>query len=565
MRKALTVRMRSVLLGLGVLIMLAAGMPHGAQSASPSDCCAECHGDKARLQSLSQRWSKVYVDSTEFSKEVHAGLACTTCHAGDATKDDPKEACIGIAYRDPAAPEVVEKTCGPCHADITSRHLKSIHSTMEGHRLALVDLLGPTEGPAALKEKCSNCHATCSECHMGEPDERGLLWPRTQSHRFEASPNSQVCWSCHGGTGETYLGERYNPVWGPSLMAQAGIECTGCHGDTDVHGTGVKTSFMIDAPKPHCSDCHSDPSRAVSTVEGRIAAPQFSPVTPAHAIHGEEAISCEACHTAWYANCWNCHQGRAGKTVDNVFLAVNPLTGKVHPAAHSPASSPDWGPIPAEVGGGWAIKSRHSWGESQTCEACHTDAKIYITPEDRRSPFIAAWTAERGNASFVDMEMVKLLVIDAAELKQGVHGALTCDSCHRSQDDGPCANCHAKGNRSDYAAVRDGLAEAERLLETGKAAGMDVASWQRQRDEVRMRFLQASNDFHGNPAAAQERMKAIAEESRVLTRAIAAGLEAQQTRQQSLATGIPLAVSLVGSLALGIVFVRPKRKSGQEL
>jgi hypothetical protein len=60
-------------------------------------------------------------------------------------------------------------------------------------------------------------------------------------------------------------------------------------------------------------------------------------------------------------------------------------------------------------------------------------------------------------------------------------------------------------------------------------------------------------------------MKAIAEESRVLTRAIAAGLEAQQTRQQSLATGIPLAVSLVGSLALGIVFVRPKRKSGQEL
>ena len=120
-----------------VLLALSEAKPTFAQDDST---CISCHSDKTRLESLGKRGIQVYVDPEQFRAESHGGLDCITCHAGDPTKDIPEEACIGIAYKDPADPEVLDQTCGSCHPEIASRHVTSIHFRPQWHPALLARL-----------------------------------------------------------------------------------------------------------------------------------------------------------------------------------------------------------------------------------------------------------------------------------------------------------------------------------------------------------------------------------------------------------------------------------------
>lgn len=560
---------RGLLILLAMLALLVIG--HGRVVAEDGGLCAECHHDQERLKELSQRWSRVYVDPDQYYGEKHSALGCTTCHAGDPTQDDPELACIGVAYKDPAARETVGETCGACHVDITSRHLNSLHSTMDGHLLALEDLLGAGMINDRQYQSCTKCHATCSDCHVKEQGAHGLLYPRVESHYFAPRPPVENCRACHGGTGDTFFGEPGNEdAHGPSMMAQAGMVCMDCHSEKEVHGDGNRYPFLVYSPKPHCHDCHEDSGRQVRVGDGLTVAPQYETGNAAHAIHSDDVISCEACHTEWYASCWNCHSGRVTEVRYEHYLAINPLTNKVHPAAHSPAAGEDWGDaIPVEIGGGWAIKSRHSWGRPQSCETCHVDASTYIDEEGRRAPFIGYWVAERGNATFVDTEWVQSLLIDIEALESGVHAEIGCAGCHSVLDDSTCRDCHAtledssapvEGSRTSYLAANACLESTKRLMEMAAEMGVETPSWQAAWSELRSRYLWAGNYFHQEPVAAQTTMEALAQECEQQRTALHDAVSTQETRRQMTVAGAPLALGLLGALTLGFVAYRSIRR-----
>jgi Cytochrome c3 len=383
-----------------------------------------------------------------------------------------------------------------------------------------------------------------------------------------------VCVACHNDMGTTFFGDPNNAKHAPSLMAQAGMQCTDCHGDQAVHGTGVKTTFQLESPQPTCQECHNQPVPRVTSAKDTRVAPQYSLDTPAHKIHANGNLACTACHTEWYSSCWNCHQGRVDKTVDSVFLAVNPLTKLIQPAAHSPATSGATGPIPTAVGGGWAIKSRHSWGASQTCEACHTDPAIYVSGPDRQAPFVAAWAAQRANASFVDEKLVQELVIDPNQLKQSAHRDQSCDDCHQSLTDQVCADCHTKTpttgttflpadgdwSRSSYLAAQENLDQMGELIQKAQAAGMNLTSWQDQWTSLKTSYLQASNDFHAHPGQAQANVQLVRMNSQALLQNMQQTVQAQEFQKQVLPAGMLFGVGLIGFLSLRLGMNRRQKR-----
>ncbi len=573
---------RAIFIGIGAIVLVVSIVLIGWLFATwrapvpvvSGSSCQNCHGDKDRLAGLSEQPDKYFVDPAQFSKEAHAGLACTTCHGGDATKDTPQEACLnGHAYKNPAATEVVSKTCGTCHSEITQRSLQSIHTSLDGIRLSLVDLMGAKDGTAKFQATCNDCHTTCSSCHMENPDRRNMLWANVTSHHFAASSNSKNCVACHAGMGDTFFGTTTAPKHAPSVMAQAGMQCVDCHGDMAVHGNGVKVSFSMQSPKPTCQECHNQATPRITSAKNTLVAPQYSSSTPAHQMHSDSAISCEACHTEWYPSCWNCHDGKQDKSTQVLYLAVDPLSHKITPAAHSPATTGPTGLIPSDIGGGWAIKTRHSWGASQTCETCHTKADIYITGVDRTAPFVGFWAANRSNASFVDEKLVQILLIDPNKLKQSAHKDQTCNDCHQSLTDAVCADCHAKTlktgktvlpadgdwSRASYVAAKQNLDQSSDLIQKAKAAGTNVADWERQWSNLDTSYLQMSNEFHANPGLTLAQIKTIGSNSQALLNSVQSAQALQTAQNQALPAGVLFFTGAIGALALGLVVRRQQK------
>jgi hypothetical protein len=561
-----------------ILLFLVAAVGENSTVTADGDgsLCANCHQDQTRLESLSDRWKGVYIDPDQYYREaIHSGLECTTCHGGNPTKDDPHEACIDIAEPNPAATDVVQETCGAsnCHPDTTARHLKSLHVTLNGIHTSLIHLLGETDGTAKFQESCNSCHASCAECHMEEPGRHGLLFPKVENHNFAPEPDTRNCWSCHGGTGDTFFGEPGNEAHGPSAMAEAGMRCMDCHSEPEVHGDGAEPTFIIEAaPKPECEDCHDNPERVI-TIGARVAvAPQHSPTTAAHQIHLEEEISCVSCHTEWYPNCWNCHEGREERASYELFLANNPVSGKIHTAVHSPAAGPDWGGYSPEVGGGWAIKSRHSWGDPHTCEKCHTDPRVYIEGLDREARFVGGWNEAEKGASYIDESRIAQLVIDQESLQAGVHQDIPCEGCHQTLTEDICTGCHLEQNveiplgddwsYTPYIEARENLEQAEQLLAAAEQFEISkVSTWHEDWLTVRETYRQTANDFHSKPGRAQAAMEQIAANSQELLASVQMALNSQETNWRRLIFGLPLLVGLAGAVGIiGLSIYRPKNK-----
>jgi hypothetical protein len=525
------------------------------------------------LQEFTESPDKVYVDPAQYSQSVHRGLACTTCHGGDPTQEDPHEACIDVAQPNPAASDIVQETCGSrnCHPDITARHLKSLHVTLNGIRTSLVHLLGQEQAETRFQENCNKCHTTCSECHMEEPGRHGLLFPKVASHNFAPESDPRNCWSCHGGTGDTYFGEPGSDKHGPSIMAEAGMRCMDCHTEPEVHGDGTEPTFIIEAaPKPECEDCHQNPERVVTIGTRAAVAPQHSAVTAAHQIHDEEDLSCVSCHTEWYPNCWNCHEGREERASYELFLANNPVSGKIQTAVHSPAAGPDWGGYSPEVGGGWAIKSRHSWGEPHPCQKCHTDPRVYIEGLDREARFVGAWNESEKGASYVDETRVAQLVINHEGLQASAHQDIPCRGCHQTLTEDVCTDCHLAQNvaipagedwsYTPYIEARENLEQAEQLLARAEQLEISgVSGWQEAWQAVRKSYRQTANDFHSQPDTAQIAMEQVAANSQDLLTPVQMALRSQETGQRRAILAIPLLLGVVGAAAvIGLAIYRPK-------
>jgi nitrate/TMAO reductase-like tetraheme cytochrome c subunit len=145
-----------------------------AASAAQAESCVECHKDeKFRVQN-----KKIYDYYQEWKGSAHdlAGLSCTACHGGDATKAVKEEAHAGILPQsDPASPfnyKNIPNTCGRCHQAVLDRFVKSRHyeqlkTTGRGPNCITCHgaLNARVYATTIIDRACSNCHNAKTKNH----------------------------------------------------------------------------------------------------------------------------------------------------------------------------------------------------------------------------------------------------------------------------------------------------------------------------------------------------------------------------------------------------------------
>jgi hypothetical protein len=308
--------------------------------------CLDCHEDKQHGQ-----------------KDFHR-IACTTCHAGDASSRSESEAHSDlIAF--PGNLSNVDQTCGQCHAEQTQGVHQHIMTTARGmvattrHVLgdpddgASINELGTGLSDSLLRKLCAGCHlgrdrtqhshstlnrgGGCLACHLDEYPESGHI-------RLTKKVSDARCFGCHSRSARislNYAGLAEIDADGPGdankkarlpdgrlvliresdVHHQAGMACIDCHSGNQLMGTG----------SPHaqtgieCMDCHQARNEAplptlptniqesedtrilVSRVTGnRMEIPTFQAAS--HPLNQEHArLGCDACHTQWAPLCYGCH------------------------------------------------------------------------------------------------------------------------------------------------------------------------------------------------------------------------------------------------------------------
>ncbi|HSH14212.1 MAG TPA: hypothetical protein VLA15_10695, partial [Desulfurivibrionaceae bacterium] len=296
----------------------------------------------------------------DYADEVHPGLGCTACHAGNNLAANREQAHLGMitAPGDPA--HLLEK-CGPCHPRETGDIEQSRHFSLTGEinplrrhfgadrDLAAARDIPVSEKPASplaladdlLRRRCLRCHvyyrgddygATrrgtgCGACHLEYRDGKLV------SHRFLAVPGDSQCLACHYGNrvGADYYGyfehdlrEEFRTPFQPDgsrpsrphgleehrlqadVHQRAGLICLDCH--SGLHRGSAATIS--------CADCHYwRPGRALPAAgfettkgilrfkgKGNGRLHTVPPARdPAHTRHGAKT-DCAVCHAQWSFN-----------------------------------------------------------------------------------------------------------------------------------------------------------------------------------------------------------------------------------------------------------------------
>ncbi len=282
-------------------------------------------------------------------------LSCTTCHRGIDTAKTEDRAHQGL-IGNPAHPQLMAKTCLPCHENITQKAPTTVHFTLSTSTNMFRKAFGAqvdvstfadtsvVDEPSnsleladdLLRRRCFKCHlydsgqgypATshgqgCAACHL--PFSESKL----EDHSFSA-PTDKNCLSCHYGNyvGFDYYGRfehdfnveyrtpyttkadhfrpygvEYHPLKA-DIHQQKGLSCTDCH-------TGDE--LMLQGEKPSCRGCHDTKSLETQLPE-KISKKENSYVltshtgnthlvpTLEHSAHYryEATVSCQACHAQW--------------------------------------------------------------------------------------------------------------------------------------------------------------------------------------------------------------------------------------------------------------------------
>ncbi|WP_162909221.1 hypothetical protein [Aggregatilinea lenta] len=246
-----------------------------------------------------EAWERVYVDAETYTTtDVHAFIGCTACHGGT-TSYNMDEAHTGM-LEDPSADPVAG--CGSCHPNIAPYAAESLHMTLEGYDTALHQRSDPANYETLEQMEtyhCNNCHATCGDCHVSQPDSvgGGLL----EGHVFvQTPPMSQTCTACHGSRVKNEYYGLNEGIPGDVHLREARMACVDCHTSAEMHGLPPfdQEEHRYDAPQsPTCESCHEDQIGVGSGI-------------PEHEVHGTDLLSCQVCHSTDYTNCTNCHVDR---------------------------------------------------------------------------------------------------------------------------------------------------------------------------------------------------------------------------------------------------------------
>jgi hypothetical protein len=375
--------------------------------------CLNCHTSQAILKGLTgqsepsnpspyaawagtvpsmEAWQRVFIDAKAYATDVHASINCTTCHGGQAVAD-MAVAHTGLIVNPAADPQ---KGCGSCHPDVVPDAVNSLHYTVAGFNTAL-HARSSAANYAALdtmaSQQCESCHATCSDCHVSQPQVvgGGLL----AGHQFVKTPLSdQTCVGCHGSRIQTEY-EGLSQGLSPDVHEQAGLTCTDCHTAAELHGTGQSqsaASLYAGGVEPKCESCHAD---QVGIGSGVLM----------HEIHGTEILPCQACHSVSYTNCTNCHvtptdNNTPSYTLESqtlgFYLGKNPLIGVDRPWRYVPVRH-----VPIDVNSfdeygtnlldsflsqpTWTYTTPHNiqllTPQTSGCTSCHGNDALFLTAD----------------------------------------------------------------------------------------------------------------------------------------------------------------------------------------
>jgi cytochrome b subunit of formate dehydrogenase len=233
-------RLGSVLLGFGVLLVSAA-IPLRSAGSEPAAECTSCHDQGPKLAKSSH--SSLTCDTCHEShdKVPHPANipkpACVTCHAdqagdydqgvhGQARKGGNEGApdcalCHGSAHellapKSQAFRTAVPDTCGMCHSDVVTQFRDSVHGKALARGITQAPLCTDCHGEHKILKHSNadstvnNAHIrdTCGSCHgdvrltrkFGMPNDR-LVSFDSSFHGLAAKSGSQTvanCASCHG-------------------------------------------------------------------------------------------------------------------------------------------------------------------------------------------------------------------------------------------------------------------------------------------------------------------------------------------------------------------------------
>jgi thiosulfate/3-mercaptopyruvate sulfurtransferase len=339
-----------------------------------------------------EAWQLVYIDGNEFFETMHGRYGCTTCHGGEGDTK-LKE----TAHREMINEPSTEGVCWNCHVEEVAGDLGSLHTNLTGYRTVLAARSAPEKMPLLeemMGNHCEPCHtATCGQCHVSRPSRLG--GGLVAGHVFENTPAINLtCAGCHGSRIEDEYRGHNGAVPGDVHWVQAKMLCSNCHTGREFHGQVDEYVHRYDGqPLPACDTetCHPD----VAEDDGIEQ-------------HGDDhlkLLSCQACHSTTYKNCYGCHVAMAsGKPYFEVEppqlafkIGRNPLrdryrTWKYVPLRHVPITPdsfsyygmdllPSFDALPT-----WKYTTPHNiqriTPQTESCNACHGNADLFLTVDD---------------------------------------------------------------------------------------------------------------------------------------------------------------------------------------
>ncbi len=351
-------------------------------------------------------WEKVLVDGEQFPDDVHGQVSCIECHGG-VQSADKGEAHTDIIENPSFDPE---SACADCHPDVVELDQYSLHTNLTGYHKVLdartgIDSKNDEVITEMFSNHCSECHASCGECHVSQPNlvGGGLI----DGHMFKETPSmTRNCTACHGSrVGNEYLG-KHEDLRPDVHFTQGRMSCVDCHTSHEMHGQPSE-----------CEECHTGPeAHQVAPADHRYSGVQTPRCETCHVtvsigqddieMHQEHSgdLSCQVCHSVSYTSCDGCHV-EISETTGNPFFATdgsylsfmigrNPIKSYDRPydyvtLRHVPIAKdsyefygvdllPNYDALPT-----WTYATPHNiqlkTPQAESCEACHDNPDLFLT------------------------------------------------------------------------------------------------------------------------------------------------------------------------------------------
>ena len=423
--------------------------------------CAACHGQEQPFRETAH-----FEHTTSFPLEgVHAGQACTACHA-----KNTERSIENYAHAKPA-----ERTCVDCHTQPhTQEFLMPEPSCIACHTLdggsfaqaqtRLTPAQHAASGFALAKPHdqldCKQCHTAAdatqradvafrfAAAHPGrKADDCASCHQDPHGGQFAASPGGATnCLACHDR--HAFEPHAFDLV----DHAQAGFVLDGAHAST---GCEACHKIPADAPagqgtrqfrntESTCASCHSDAHRGMFAARG--------------------TEDCKSCHST--------HDFAVVAQFDHARHTGFALEGK-HAAAkcescHTPLSSPDLH--------GRRFGYIERAGPPQACESCHADVHEGSFADAQGQTNCESCHTTVDFQHYRNFDHAR----DAKFALQGAHARVDCASCHstppryQGKQLNDCRSCHDDAHSGMFGTTSCTQCHTD---ESWSVAGFDHARW----------------------------------------------------------------------------------------